>query len=183
MSTNPDRDDVEAVTPDWLESITASDFATPANHLYERHLPERAESMPQYSGRHVDNLYLAIAVADGEVNPVVVLTNDRIERVFVSEDDDTLGTFLERLAESRRAINAHRLFFARAMGIGVGSDIEGHDRTIYGVMWVALEKEPGKPFQLATGAIELDGGRPVATITSSTLLGDLRDLLFDMFDQ
>lgn len=181
MSSNPEWENTEQVDPEWLTGVTASDFSAPANHLYEHMLPERAESMPAYSGRHIDSLYLAIAASDGDVNPVVILTNDRIERAFVAEDDDTLGTFLARLAQSRRAINAHRLFFARAMDVGVGSD--PCEKIVHGVMWVGIEKEGDLPFQLATGVIELEDGRPVGTRTSPILLGDLRDLLLGMFDQ
>lgn len=165
---------------DWLKNASVADFIAPAQHIYEHQTPG-GETLEDFIARHVDSLYMAIAVADGEVNPVMILGNDRMERLFVAEEEDTLATYIDRLRVSREAIDAHRVFFARGMNIGVDMATPGA-RTIQGVMWVVLERGADLGVSLRTGAIEIKDGRPVATLTANVMGGPLRDHLYGLFD-
>lgn len=61
----------------------------------------------------------AFASSFGQVNPIAVLSNPTMQRVFVPEQDENLGQFLERLKREAAMMSAHWLFFAKRNMISV----------------------------------------------------------------
>lgn len=73
----------------------------------------------------------AFASSFGQVNPLAVLTNRTTQRVFVPDQDENLGMFLERLKREAAMMSAHWFFFAKRNVFSIyypaDEDDERHD--------------------------------------------------------
>ncbi|NUS02073.1 MAG: hypothetical protein HOV97_05860 [Nonomuraea sp.] len=117
----------------------------------------------------------AFASSFGKINPIAILTNATTQRVFVPQQDENLGQFLERMQREARTMGAHWFFFAKKNTFAVyypedddeeiydvGSDAareraarSGSDLSV-GILWYA-ERREGEEVHHRHGALEVEG--------------------------
>lgn len=120
----------------------------------------------------------AFASSFGQINPLAVLSNATTQRVFVPQQDENLGLFLQRLQREAMTMGAHWFFFAKRNVFSVyyrelADDDERHDvassdsereamidgtEPEVGILWYAERREGGEVHH-RQGVLEIKGHR------------------------
>jgi len=119
----------------------------------------------------------AFASSFGQINPIAVLSNAERQRVFVPEQDENLGMFLERLKREAVMMGAHWFFLAKKNVFSVWYDEAGSEGSAdvaspeaeqiaaergsepeVGILWYA-ERREGTEIHHRHGVLQIEGNR------------------------
>lgn len=124
------------------------------------------ETYDKFVSRMVETTRTAYLAAAGQMDSLAFLSGGGTEWMYVPDDEETLGEYLERLRQEAKRLNATRLFIVRRTLVGAqempAEDIErgevfdvGHaqkiaeaaeeGRMVPGVFFYASCSESGKP--------------------------------------
>ena len=134
------------------QDLTPEFFSAQQAHANEV-LIDRPETLDEFWKRHCAMTRHAYVVTDDlVVQPVLVLSNEQIERSFVPVELDSIGEFIERSARHTSDIGASRYFFSRISPVTPALKVGG-DSTV--ALLIAGDKN-----ERIVGAMRFNGDRP-----------------------
>lgn len=159
---NKDDDDITRA----FAEISPSDFATHSEHFFE-HTPG-PEGLQELISRHLYALRYGFFAADGAINPIVALSDGRVERLFSAQDGETVGGLGDRLRRLAHETGSTRLFFSRLVPTAtaqIGQVDAGEDQVRWeeALLWYAEDAQTRQQRQ---------GAMKVLRTPRGVLLGD-----------
>lgn len=108
-------DNIEGI----FDDLSPEDFARKTSAVMEDARTQEDRTFDDFINDQLRAVRYAFASADGQVNPLATLANDRIERVFSADDDELLKDFVARLNREAQDMHATWLFIFRTTTVGV----------------------------------------------------------------
>jgi len=112
-----------------FDDATVADFERSTSARIELARAGHAgDAFDQFVAEQARAVRMAWIAAETYMQPLVVITDGRQERVFIPDDDETLGQFIERMRREALAMEAVWAFIAkRSMVANLGSALETDD--------------------------------------------------------
>lgn len=123
-----------SATPHDIADITST-------HVIEAEVG--AEDFRTFVERHLSHIPYAFAAADGEIMPLITLSDGRVERVYPASDGESVGEYFARVSSMAERIGATRMFFFRFQS-EVQSEADPTNTTHEGVVWYANDRALGE---------------------------------------
>lgn len=101
-----------------FDNATPEDFTSTTSALAEHPLELTGEPYDQFIATQLAALRHAYAAADGAINPVAVLANNRAVRMFAPQDDEAIRDYCSRLSREAQRFGAVWLFIATKTRVG-----------------------------------------------------------------
>lgn len=89
-----------------------------------------AGAFDRFVSRQIETVRVSYAMAEGDINPVVILATVDTQYVFIIQGDETVGDFMERLRREATEIQATWTFIARKCMVGQADDGEDTDSVV-----------------------------------------------------
>lgn len=98
-----------------FDSLTPGDFDRLTSNVHEWRLRKRHQqrTFKQWVNDNLLHVHTAFDSNDGDMNPFAVLENEDWGRLFVPDDDESLGDFIDRLHMEAVGLGAQRFFIAK----------------------------------------------------------------------
>lgn len=95
-----------------FDHLRPEDFAITTTASLSKDGAFTPEQFSEFVEEQLHAVRWGFVVSDGQIIPVGVLASPTVQRVFVPDDDETLGDFLQRIKREADLIGAQWFFFA-----------------------------------------------------------------------
>lgn len=98
-----------------FDHLSPDDFSFESTSFYDT---PPTQDFDAFIAANLRMVRFAYASCDGNINSMATIASDTVERMIAPQDGDTMGDYIDRLAEEARIIQAKRAFACKVTQVG-----------------------------------------------------------------